>query len=207
MLTSGRTIRRARWSALTKLQSSSSPRRARLSRCEQVNRRGTTTSTSATARPICSCCLRSHRRLAPCRSHRATYSDRLREDPARLERHPLPQGRKDHPGSGQLEYARAGIAVRSLRTGRGPPDHRAVRMALHAQARQLAQSGLVGTRGSLRPVPRPPHRRRRRPQDRGRCMALTPQHAQRQGRLALHNRRRPGQIKELVSCTLGDSGH
>jgi hypothetical protein len=44
-------------------------------------------------------------------------------------------------------------AFRSKKAGR------ALRMALHAQARQLARPGRIRTRRSLRPVPRPPHSR------------------------------------------------
>ena len=90
---------------------------------------------------------------------------------------------------------------------RGPPDRRAIRVALHAQARQLAQSGRIRVGGSLQPVPRPPHRGRRHAHERGRGMADQPQHPQRQGQLALHVGRRPCEAEEPVSRTLGDSGH
>jgi hypothetical protein len=43
-------------------------------------------------------------------------------------------------------------SLRSLPGRRSPAAGRAVRMALHAQARQLAQSGGVGTRRSIVPV-------------------------------------------------------
>ena len=76
---------------------------------------------------------------------------------------------------------------------------------LHAEAWQLAQScrGRVGR--SLRPVPRPPHRRRRRTRDRGRHLAHAPQHPQRQGQLALHDSRRLCEAEKAVSGTLENS--
>jgi hypothetical protein len=59
---------------------------------------------------------------------------------------------------------------------------------------------------SLRPVPRPAHRRRRPPQDRGRRLAHAPQHPECQGQMAVHNRRRPCEAQKPVSSTLRDSG-
>ena len=53
----------------------------------------------------------------------------------------------------------AGLALRGLRAGRSAAARRALRMALHAQARQLAQSGGIGAGGPVQPMPRPPHSR------------------------------------------------
>jgi hypothetical protein len=50
-----------------------------------------------------------------------------------------------------------GVTLRGLPACRSTTPGRALRMALHAQARQLARSGGIRTRRPLRPMPRPPH--------------------------------------------------
>lgn len=90
---------------------------------------------------------------------------------------------------------------------RGPPDHRALRVALHAKAWQLAQSGRVRTRRALQPVPRPPHRGHRGTCTRGGGLAQASQCPPRQGRLALHFGRCPCEAEEPLSIALEDSGH
>jgi hypothetical protein len=74
---------------------------------------------------------------------------------------------------------------------RGAPARRTVRMALHAQARQLARHGRIRTRRSLIPMSGSTHPRQADPDPRNRRLGGRPQQASRQGRLAIHNRRRP----------------
>ena len=53
----------------------------------------------------------------------------------------FPNGREDRARAGQSQHPQAGFTLRSLPRRRGPPARRAVRVALHAQARQLAGHG------------------------------------------------------------------
>jgi hypothetical protein len=59
------------------------------------------------------------------------------------------------------QHARARLTLRGVPAAGGAPPHRALRVALHAQARKLARHGRVGAGRALRPVPRPPHPRPR----------------------------------------------
>jgi hypothetical protein len=63
--------------------------------------------------------------------------------------------------------------------------------ASRASARQLARYGRIRTRRSLDPVSGSPHPRQTNPHPRNCRMGATSQHASRQSRLAIHNRRRP----------------
>jgi hypothetical protein len=56
---------------------------------------------------------------------------------------------------------------------------------------RLARHGRIRTRRSLKPVSGSPHPRQANPDQRNRRMGEKSQHASRQGRLAIHNRRRP----------------
>src|ERR1700676_3184882 len=71
-------------------------------------------------------------------------------------------------------------------------------MALHAQARELAQHGRIRTRCARVAVSGSPHRRQANPRPRSQRMAGPPQQAPRQGQLAIQNRRRPRQAEETV---------
>src|SRR5207344_2152321 len=75
---------------------------------------------------------------------------------------------------------------------------RALRMALHAQARQLARYGRIRARRSRVPMSEPPHRRQENPRSRSQRMAGPPKQAPCQGQLAIQNRRRPRQAEETV---------
>jgi hypothetical protein len=66
-----------------------------------------------------------------------------------------------------LNIHKQGVTLRGLPGRRSPAAGRAVRMALHAKTRQLAQSGGVGTRRPIVPMPRPPHPRQTSPHRRG----------------------------------------
>src|SRR4051794_12816637 len=56
-------------------------------------------------------------------------------------RHSLPVGDQDCARAGQSEYPQAGLTLRSLPRCRGKAARRAVRVALHAQTRQLVGYG------------------------------------------------------------------
>jgi hypothetical protein len=58
----------------------------------------------------------------------------------RPRRYPLRQGQGHRPGSGQRQHPQQGFTLRSAPSPRSPPAGQALRMALHAKARQLAQS-------------------------------------------------------------------
>src|SRR6266576_617941 len=79
-----------------------------------------------------------------------------------------------------------------------PPARRALRMALHAQARQLARHGRIRTRRSRVAMSGSPHRRQANPRPRSHRMPGPPQQAPRQSRLAVHNRQCPRQAEETV---------
>ena len=81
---------------------------------------------------------------------------------------------------------------------KGPPARRALRMALHAQARQLARLGRIRARRSRLPMSEPPHRRQENPRPRSQRMAGPPKQAPCQGQLAIQNRRCPRQAEETV---------
>ena len=76
---------------------------------------------------------------------------------------PLRQRQDHRPGPGQPQHPQQGVTLRSLPGRRSPSAGRALRMALHAKARQLARSGRVRTWRPIVPVPRPPHPRQTNP--------------------------------------------
>ena len=83
--------------------------------------------------------VRAARRLAPRRGE-APHRRRLRSRLERSGRSPLP-ARQDHrAGPGQSQHPQQGVTLRSLSGRRSQTAGRALRMALHAQARQLARS-------------------------------------------------------------------
>ena len=59
------------------------------------------------------------------------------------------KGEQDRFGSGQSQHAYRGLALCLLRAGRGAPPRGAVRVALHAEARQLVGHGGIGARGPV----------------------------------------------------------
>ena len=67
----------------------------------------------------------------------------------------------------------------------------AERFEWHYTPRQLARHGGIGARRSCNPMPRSPHPRQGNADKGGRCLAGRSQHALHEGRLAIHNRRRP----------------
>src|ERR1700685_4055064 len=72
-------------------------------------------------------------------------------------------------------------------------------MALHAQTWKLARHGRIRTRRSDEPMPEPTHSRQPDSGKRSRCLGAPSKQAPRQGRLAIHNRKRPGQAQEALS--------
>src|ERR1700677_4902189 len=72
-------------------------------------------------------------------------------------------------------------------------------MALHAQTWKLARHGRIRTRRSDEPMPEPTHSRQADSGKRGRRLGAPSKQAPRQGRLAIHNRKRPGQAQEALS--------
>src|SRR5713101_5806404 len=85
----------------------------------------------------------SARRLAPRQRHRSSYRHGLRSRLERLGRHPL-RARQDHrSGPGQSQHPQQGFTLRSLSGRRSQALGRALRVALHSKAWQLAQSGRV----------------------------------------------------------------
>ena len=84
---------------------------------------------------------------------------------------------------------------------------RAIRVALHAKARQLAQSGGVGTRRPIVPMPRPPHPRQTNPRRGSRRLGAGPKCQSRQGQLALHNSKCSHQTQAPIPVNLTESGH
>ena len=78
-------------------------------------------------------------------------------------------------------------------------------MALHAKARQLAQSGGVGTRRPIVPMPGSPHPRETHPRRGSRRLGARPQRQSRQGQLALHNPKRSHQTQAPIPFNLTKS--
>ncbi len=76
----------------------------------------------------------------------------------------------------------------------------------YPKARQLARSGRVRTRGSLLPMPRPPHSRQTNPHRRNRRLGARPQCTPHQGQLALHNAQRTHQTQASIPFNLTESG-
>ncbi len=73
----------------------------------------------------------------------------------------VPSGDQNAPasGPGQSQHPQQGFTLRSLSCRRSQAAGRALPMALHSKARQLARSGRVRTWGPVVPVPRSPHPR------------------------------------------------
>src|SRR5271156_5484537 len=137
-------------------------------------------------------------RVAACESHRPPHRHRLCPYAQGFVGRALSQRGEDRADAGQSQYPQGRLALRSFPRRRGTPDRRALRMALHAQARQLAQHGRIRTRRARVAVSGSPHRRPANPRPRSQRMAGPPQHAPRQGQLAIQNRRRPRQAEETV---------
>src|ERR1700685_3006192 len=72
-------------------------------------------------------------------------------------------------------------------------------MALHAQTWKLARHGRIRTRRSDEPMPEATHSRKAESEKRSRRLGAPSKQAPRQGRLAIHNRKRPGQAQEALS--------
>ncbi len=115
--------------------------------------------------------------------------------------------RQDHrSGPGQSQHPQQGFTLRSLSGRRSQAAGRALRMALHAKARQLARSGGIRTRRPVVPVPRSPHPRQTNPHRRNRRLGARPQCQSHQGQLALHNPQRPHQTQAPLPVNLNESG-
>src|SRR6516164_4580392 len=103
-----------------------------------------------------------------CQGDGPSYRHRLCAGAERLGRYSLPAQKIHRPGPGQPQYPQQGITLRGFPACRSQAVGRAVRMALHAQTRQLAQSGRIRAWRSLHPMPRPPHPRQAGPYRRDR---------------------------------------
>src|SRR5271166_1084897 len=137
-------------------------------------------------------------RLALRESHRPPRGRRLRPRAQGFVRHVFSRCGQDRSGSGQSQHAHDGVALRSLSRRRSASPRRTVRMALYAQARKLARHGRIRTRRPLNPVPRPTHPEQAGTDPGSRRLGTTPQQTSRQGRLAIHNRRRPRQTRQAI---------
>src|SRR4051812_26702861 len=82
-----------------------------------------------------------------------------------------------------------------------------LRVALHAQTRQLAEHGRSRTRHLVGPVSRSAYPRPATPDRRSRSMAARPQQTPRQSGLALHHCRRTGEAEEAIPRLMNDSGY
>ena len=89
---------------------------------------------------------------------------------------PLPERQEDRSGAGQSQHPQTRIVVRGFSARQSKTARRAVRMALHAKARQLARYGGIRTRRSRVAMSRPPHPRQANPHRRksphGRLIAM-----------------------------------
>src|SRR5882762_513797 len=148
----------------------------------------------------------SARRLAPRQSHGSPHRRGLRSRVERLGRRALRE-RQDHRSDpGQSQHPQQGVNLRSFSGRRSQAVGRALRMALHAKARQLARSGGVGTRRPIVPVPRPPHSRQTNPRRGNRRLAARPQCQPHKGQLALHNPKCTYQTQAPLPFNLTESG-
>ena len=130
---------------------------------------------------------------------------RLRSRLERSGRSPLP-ARQDHrAGPGQSRHPQQGVTLRSLSGRRSQTAGRALRMALHAQARQLARSRGVRTRCPLRSVSRSPHPRQTDPHRGNRRLGTRPKCQSHKGRLAIHNPIRSSQTQVPIPFDLAES--
>ncbi len=97
------------------------------------------------------------------------------------------------------EHPHAGGAVRGVRAGGGAAARGAVRVALHAETRELAERGGDGA-GRARPaVPGPAHLRRDGAQAGGSRGGEGPERGGCEGRVTVHYRRRPRETQKTPS--------
>ena len=94
--------------------------------------------------------VRAARRLALRQGDGSSRRRGLRSRLERLGRYPLLRCPDNRSGPGQSQHPQQSFALRGLPGRRSPAAGRAVRMALHAKARQLAQPG-GGNSASCRP--------------------------------------------------------
>src|SRR5260221_1252632 len=146
------------------------------------------------------------RRLASHQGHRSPCRRGLRSRPERPGRRPLLERQDHRSASGQSQHPQHGVTLRSLSGRRSQAAGRALRMALHSKARQLARSGGVRTRCPIVPVPRPSHSRQTDPRRGNRRLAARPQCQQHQGQLALHNPKCTYQTQAPLPFNLTESG-
>ena len=99
------------------------------------------------------------------------------------------------------------LALSGLPARRSTTDRQPFRVALHAQARQLAQHGGSGIVRPRPAMPRPAYPRHRNPRRAGRGLAATAQQTSHQRRLAVYNQRRPDQVEKPIPRTLDDSDY
>ena len=107
----------------------------------------TSTSANADRQPL-PCCSRRSKASARrhVKRHRSPHRRGLCSHLERPGRYPLFRRPEHRSGPGQSQHPQQGVTLPSLSGRRSQAAGRAIRMALHAKARQLAQSGGVGTR-------------------------------------------------------------
>src|SRR5271155_3264953 len=137
-------------------------------------------------------------RVAACQSHRPPHRHRLRPYAQGFVGRAFSRRGEDRAGAGQSQHPQARLTLRSLPRRRGTPARRALRVALHAQARQLARHGRIRTWRARVAVSESPHRRQANPPPRSQCKAGPPQQTPPQSPLAIQNRRCPRQAEETV---------
>src|ERR1700722_17166074 len=91
--------------------------------------------------------------------------------------------------------------------GRGAPVGGTVRMALHAEARQLGEHGRNRTQRVVIAVSGQTHCHPTEVDRRGGRLGSGPEQASCEGGLAVHNRRRTNQTEEALSVNMNDSRH
>ncbi len=106
-----------------------------------------------------------------------------------------------------LKHPQAGLALRSLSARRGAPPRRAVRVALHAQAWQLAGYGRIRTQRPVGAVPRSANPGQADPDRGSRRVAERSKQEPHEGRLALHHCRCPHQTEAVIPGNMSNSGH
>jgi hypothetical protein len=82
-----------------------------------------------------------------------------------------------------------------------------VRMVFHAKTRQLAEHGRMRTQCAVFPMSRSPHSHQGDHDRGGGRLGSRAKQEERQGRLAVHHRRREGQTEEALPFIMSDSGH
>jgi hypothetical protein len=127
----------------------------------------------------------------------------LRRGPAVAGRRPAPGRRPDRAGDGQPEHPRPGLPIRGARAGAGQADRRAVGVALHPQARVLAERGRVRVGRPVQAVPGPPDLFSGAAPPGGGRLGAGAERAHGRGELAIHHGGRPDQAAAALPIRPG----